>query len=178
MRQQIAEFEHGIVEIVAEHRLAEMLDENPSDRAAAVENAAIMAGAGPELIALLGIIDERAEEGRLQRLGILLEAADEVLRDEFRRLLGKEHIAVDEIEHLDRNVLEALAPHENDDRHFEAALAHQVDQRGGLAFEPLLPQSTTMQPIAASVCTAISASSMRRALTTSKPIRSTAAMIC
>ena len=42
---------------------------------------------------------------------------------------------------------------------------------------PFLPQSTTMQPIAASVCTAISASSRRRALMTWNPIRSMAAMI-
>ena len=41
-----------------------------------------------------------------------------------------------------------------------------------LPSRPFLPQSTTMQPIAASVCTAISASSSRRALTTSKPDRS------
>ena len=42
---------------------------------------------------------------------------------------------------------------------------------------PFLPQSTTMQPIAASVCTAISASSTRRALMTWNPIRSMAATI-
>ena len=46
-----------------------------------------------------------------------------------------------------------------------------------LPSRPFLPQSTTMQPIAASVCTAISASSSLRALTTSKPNRSISAMI-
>ena len=138
MGQQVAEFEHGIVEIVAEDRLAQMLHEDAADRRAVVEDAAVVAGAGPELVALLGVIDQRAEERRLQRLGVLLQARDEVLGDEFRRLLGEEHIAVDEVEHLDRNVLEPLAAHENDDRHFEAAFAHQIDERGGLAFEPLL----------------------------------------
>ena len=58
--------------------------------------------------------------------------------DEFGRLLGQEHIAVDEVEHFDRNVLEALAADENDDRHVEAALAHQVDERGRLALDSLL----------------------------------------
>ena len=82
MGQQVAEIEHRIVEVVAEHRLAEMLDEDPADRAAAVEHAAIVARAGPELVALLGIVDQRAEERRLQRLGILLQAADQVLGDE------------------------------------------------------------------------------------------------
>ena len=78
MGEKIAEFEHRIVEIVAKHRLAEMLDEDAADRAAAVENAAIVSRAGPHLVALFGIIDERAEERRLQSLGILLEPADEV----------------------------------------------------------------------------------------------------
>ena len=105
---------------------------------AVIEDAAVVAGTGPELIALLGVIDQRAEERRLQRLGVLLQARDEVLGDELRRLLGEEHIAVDEVEHLDGNVLEPLAAHQDDDRHFQAALAHQVDERGGLAFEPLL----------------------------------------
>ena len=72
MDQQVAELEHGVVEVVAEHRLAEVLDEDAADRAAVVEDAAIVAGAGPELVALLGVVDQRAEERRLQRLGILL----------------------------------------------------------------------------------------------------------
>ena len=93
--QQVAEIEHGIVEVVAEHRLAQMLDEDPADRAPVVEDAAIVTGAGPELVAFLGIVDQRAEERRLQRLGILLEAAHQVLGDELRRLLGEEDVAVD-----------------------------------------------------------------------------------
>ena len=68
----------------------------------------------------------------------MLEPAHQVLGDEFRRLLGEEDIAVDVVEHLDRDVLEPLAPHQHDDRHFEAAPAHQVDQRRGLALETLL----------------------------------------
>ena len=35
--QQVAEVEHRVVEVVAEHRLAKMLDEDPADRAAVVE---------------------------------------------------------------------------------------------------------------------------------------------
>ena len=175
--QEVAEFEDRIVEVVAEHRLAQMLHEDPADRAAAVEDAAVVARAGPELVALFGVVDQRAEERRLQRLGILLEARHEVLGDELGRLLGQEHIAVDVVEHLDRDVLEALAPDEDDDRHVEAAPPHQVDQRGGLALDALLAPVDHQQPIAASVWTAISASSTRRALITWKPIRSIAAMI-
>jgi hypothetical protein len=33
---------------------------------------------------------------------------------------------------------EALAPDEDDNRHVEAALAHQVDERGGLALDAFL----------------------------------------
>ncbi len=50
----------------------------------------------------------------------------------------EEDIAVDIIQNLDRNILEALAPHHDDDRHFEAALAHQVDELRRLAVEPAL----------------------------------------
>ena len=138
MGEEIAEVEHGIVEVVAEHGFAEMLDEDAADRAAVVEHAAIVSGTGPELVAFLGIIDERAEERRLQRLRILLEPADQVFCDEGRGFLGQEHIAVDEVEHLDRQVLKALAADQQDDRKIEAAAAHQVDQGRGLALKTLL----------------------------------------
>ena len=138
MGQQVAQLQHGIVEVVAKDRLAQMLHEDAPDGRAVVEDAAVVAGAGPELVALFRVVDQRAEEGRLQRLGVLLEARDQVLGDELRRLLGQEHIAVDEVEHLDRDVLEALAAHQDDDGHFQPALAHQVDERGRLALQPLL----------------------------------------
>ena len=136
--QEVAELEDRVVEVVAEDRFAQMLHEDAADRAATVEDAAVVAGAGPELVALLGIVDERAEERRLQRLGVLLEARHEVFGDEFRRLLCQEDVAVDEVEHLDGDVLEALAPDQDDDRHIETTPAHQIDQRRGLALDALL----------------------------------------
>ena len=138
MGQQIAEVEHRIVEIVAEHRLAEMLEENPPDRAAGVEDAAVVAGAGPELVALLGIIDQGAEEWRLQRLGVLPQPADQVLGDEIGRFLGEEHVAVGFAQHIDGNVFQPVAADQDDDRHVEAALADQRDQPGHLALRPAL----------------------------------------
>src|SRR5205823_4247955 len=105
--------------VVAEYGFAEMLDEDPADRAAVVEHAAIVAGAGPELVAFLGIVDQRTEERRLQRFGVLLESADQILGDKGRRLLRQEDIAVDEVENLDREILEALAADEEDDREVE-----------------------------------------------------------
>ena len=115
-----------------------MLDEHPADRAAVVEHAAIVARAGPELVAFLGIVDQRPEERGLQVLGILLQPGDQVLGDEGRGFLGQEHVAVDEIQHLDRQVLEALAADQQDDREVETAAAHQIDQRRGLALKALL----------------------------------------
>ena len=138
MDQKIAQLEHGVVEVVAEYRLAQMLDEDAADRAPVVEDAAIVPGTGPQLVALFGIVDQRAEERCLERLGILLEPAHQVLGDEFRRLLGQEDVAVDVVEHLDRDVLQALAAHQHDDRHFESAPAHQIDQVRRLALEALL----------------------------------------
>ena len=79
-----------------------MFHEHAADWAAAVKHAAIVSRAGPQLIALLGIVDERAEERGLQGLGLLLQPADQVLGDEGWGFLGQEDIAVDEIEHLDR----------------------------------------------------------------------------
>src|SRR5262245_26614998 len=115
-----------------------MLHEDPADGAAAVKHSAIVAQTGPELVALLGIVDECAKEWRLQRLGILLQAADEVLGDEGRGFLRQEDIAVDEIEHLDGQILESLMPDQEDDRKVKAAAAHQVDEPRGLAFQALL----------------------------------------
>ena len=138
MGQEVAEVEHRVVEVVAEHRFAQMFDEHPADRAAAVKHAAIVARAGPQLVALFGIVDERAEERRLQGFGILLQTADQVFGDEGWRFLRQEDIAVDEVQHLDRQVLEPLAADQENDREVEATSPHQVDQRGGLAFEALL----------------------------------------
>ena len=175
--QEIAEFEDRIVEVVAKDRFAQMLDEDAADRAAAIEDAAVVARAGPQLVAFFLVVDERAEERRLQRVGVLLEARDEVPGDELRRLLGQEHIAVDEVEHLDRNVLEALAPDEDDDRHVEAALAHQIDERSRLPLDALL---APVDDHAADRGVGLHGDLgvlERRALMTWNPIRSIAAMI-
>ena len=62
MDQQVAEFQHGIVEIVTEYVLAEVLDKDPADRASVVENAAVVTRTRPQLVAPLRIIDQRSEE--------------------------------------------------------------------------------------------------------------------
>jgi hypothetical protein len=42
------------------------------------------------------------------------------------------------VQDLDRDVLQPPAPHEEDDRHVEAALPHQADERRGLALQAFL----------------------------------------
>src|SRR6185437_12648082 len=86
--QEIAELEDRIVEVVAKDCFPQMLDEDAPDRAPAIEDAPVVARAGPELVAFLLEVDQRPEERGLERLGILLEARDQVPGDEFRRLLG------------------------------------------------------------------------------------------
>ena len=165
--EKVAQLQNRIVEVVAEDRLAQMLDEDAPNRRAVVEDAAVVAGTGPELVAFFGIVDQRAEERRFQRLGVLLEPRHEVLGDELGRLLGEEHIAVDEIEHFDGNVLETLLPRTRMTMGISSPrLRMRLMSEAALPSSPFLPQSTTMQPMAASVCTAISASSTRRARTT------------
>ena len=116
-----------------------MFLEDAADRTAAVEYAAIVPRTGPQLITLFGIVDQGAEKRRFQHFGVLRQTADEVSGDELGRLLGKEDVAVDEVENLDRHVLETLAAHQEYDRHLKTAPAHKIDQRCGLALQPLLP---------------------------------------
>ena len=53
------------------------------------------------------------------------------------RFLRQKDVAVDEVEHFDRQILEPLAADQKDDRKVEAPPPHQIDQRGGLALEAL-----------------------------------------
>ena len=136
MDQQVAQLDHRVVDVVAEHRLAEMLLEDAADRAAVVERAAVVAGAGPELVALLGVVEQGAEEWGAQRVRVLAQAAGEVLGDELGRLLGQEDVAVGLVDDVDRQLLEPVVAHQDEDRHFEAASADQADQGGELALRP------------------------------------------
>ena len=133
VRQQVAHLDHRVVDVVAEDRGAEVFHEDAADRAAVVEDAAIVAGTGPELVALLGVVDQRPEERRLEGGRVVAQAADQVAGDELRRLLGQEDGAVGVVEHLDRDVLEPLAAQQDQDRHLQPSPADQRDQAGGLA---------------------------------------------
>src|SRR4029077_18876044 len=96
------------------------------------------ARARPELVTFFCIVNKGAEERRLQSFSILLEAADEVLRDKGRSLFRDENVAIDEVKDLHGEILEALVADQEDNRKIKAAPAHEVYQRGSLAFQPLL----------------------------------------
>lgn len=67
------------------------------------------------------------------------QPADQVSRDKLRRFLRKKDVTVDKIEYLDRHILEPGTPYEQHNRHFQSAPAHQINERGGFAFQTLLP---------------------------------------
>src|SRR5262245_50811614 len=116
MDQEVAELKNRIIEVIAENRLSEVLYEDASDGTTVVEHSAVMARAGPQLVALDSVVDQRTEERRLQSLRVLFETADEVSRDEVRCFLGEKDVAVDMVENFNRHVFQALAAHEENDR--------------------------------------------------------------
>ena len=138
MDEEVAHFEDGIIDVVAEHGLAEMFDEDAPDGRAVVEDAAVMAGAGPELVALFGVVDEGAEERGFEGFGVLAEFADQVLGDEFGGFFGEEDVAGHTAEHFDGDFFQLVFAHQHEDRHVHAAVAHQRDQRGHLALPAAL----------------------------------------
>jgi hypothetical protein len=64
--------------------------------------------------------------------------AYQVPGDEFGRFFRQEHVAGNLVHHLDRDLLEALAANQHEDRQFQTPRAHQCDQRGGLALHTAL----------------------------------------
>src|SRR5579871_414319 len=128
MNEKVAQFYHGIIQVVTEHRLAQMFDENPADGALSIEDSAVVAGAGPDLVSLLRIVDHRSEEWGLERSCILLEVAHQVAGDEGRRILGQEDVASDLTQGIDGNLLKRVATNQNEDGNVEPAIAQEGDK--------------------------------------------------
>ena len=136
MDQQIAQIEHRIVDVVAKDVLAHMFEKDPPHRRAAIKHAAIMARAGPKLIAFLVIVEQRAKERGAQCLGVLPQARGEVLGNKFRRLFCQEHVAIRLVQHLDRDLFQPVMAHQNDDRRIQPTFADELNQRRHLAHRP------------------------------------------
>ncbi len=77
---------------------------------------------------------------------------------------AEEDVAIDEIQHLDRDLLHSRLPRTSRTIGISSPRRRmRLISDAVFPSRPFLPQSTTMQPMAASVWTAISASSVRRA---------------
>ena len=126
--EQLAEFLDRVADVGAQHVLAEELVEHLAHRALQEGHAAGVAGAVPGIGAVRGVMRQRAEEGRRQRIEIGLGLAHDIAGDELRRVL----------EHVDEAV--QFAQHVVGDVAAGARLAVQEDRDVGVAVADLLDE--------------------------------------
>jgi len=126
MVQQLAQFLDRVADVGAQHVLAEELVEHLADRRLEEGDAARVARAVPRVGTVVGVVDQRAEERRRQAVQVGLGFADDVARDEFRRVL--EH--VDEAVQLLQDVVRDVAA--------GAGLAVDIDRDVGVLVADLL----------------------------------------
>ena len=132
--EQLAELVDRVADVGAQHVLAEELVEHLPDRALQERDAARVARAVPRVRAVLRVVDQRAEERRRQRRrGSDLRLADDVARDELRRVLEHVDEAVQLAQDVVRDVLRG------------ARLAVQVDRDLGVLEADLLDELAQVQ---------------------------------
>ena len=90
MIQQLPQFVDCVAHVRAQHVLAEKLVEHLAHRAFQKRDAARMPGAVPGVGTVLRIVGKRAEKRRRKAVEVGAGLADDVARDEFRRVL--EHV--------------------------------------------------------------------------------------
>ena len=128
--QQVAEFDIGVAQVVAEDGLAEVLEEQLPRRRLAIELPALVAGAveGDGRLAVVG--HQLAEEGRQQAHAVLDEAGDDLLGVEDRRLLAQVDVALDLAQPADhRQFADAVRIGQGPQRRAKAQAAHAAHQR-------------------------------------------------
>ena len=130
--EQLAEFLDGVADVGAQHVLAEELVEHLADRRLQEGDAARVAGAVPGIGTVGGVVGQRAEEGRRQRVEVGLGLAHDVAGDELRRVL--EH--VDEAVQLAQDVVRDVAR--------GARLAVQEDRDLGVAAADFLDEGAQL----------------------------------
>ena len=133
--QQVAQFDVGIAQVVAEDRLAEVLEEQLPRRRLAIELPALVAGAveGDGRLAVVG--HQLAEEGRQQAHAVLDDAGRHLLGIEGGRLLAQVDEALDLAQAAGhRQVADAVRIGQRPQRGGKADAAHRAHQRLG-AFE-------------------------------------------
>ncbi len=102
--EQLPQLVDGIADVGAQHVLAEELVEHLADRALEEGDAARVAGTVPRVGAVLRVVDERTEERWGERVEIGFHLANDVPRDEFRRVLEHVDEAMQLAQHVVRNV--------------------------------------------------------------------------
>ena len=130
--QQIAEFDVGVAQVVAEDGLAEMLEEQLPRRRLAIELAALVAGAveGDGRLAVVG--HQLAEKRRQQAQPVLDDAGRHLLGIEHRRLLAQVDVPLDFAEPADHGqVADAVAVGQRPQRRAETQGPHRPHQALG-----------------------------------------------
>ena len=131
--EELSELVDRVAYVGAQHVLAEELVEHLSDRRLQERDPARVSRAVPGVRAVLRIIDQRAEKRGCQRLQVGFGFADDVARDEFRRVLEHVNEAVQLAQDVVRNVARSLR------------LAVQVDRDIGVAEADFLDELVQVQ---------------------------------
>ncbi len=127
--EQLAEFVDGIADVRAQHVLAEELVEHLAERVLQERDAARVPRAVPRVRAFLRVLHEFLEERRRERIEIDLRLADDVARDELRRVLEHVDEAVQFAQDVVRQVARGARLAVQEDRDVGVAAAHRRDER-------------------------------------------------
>ena len=130
--QQVAEFDVGVAQVVAEDRFAEVLEEQLPGRRLAIELAALVARAVERDRRLAVVGHQLAEERRQQAHAVVDDAGHHLLGVERRRLLAEVDVALDLAQAADhRQVGDAVRIGQRPQRRAKADAAHRAQQRLG-----------------------------------------------
>ncbi len=134
--EQLAEFIDGVAHVRAQHVLAEELMEHLAKRALQERHAARVPRAVPRVGAFVRVLHQFLEERRRERIQIHLGLADDVTRDELRRVLEHVDEAVQFAQDVVRQMARGARFAVQEDRYIGVAAAHlgheraQRDDRG------------------------------------------------
>jgi hypothetical protein len=126
--QQLAQLFHRVAHVGAQHVLAVELVEHLPDRALQERHTARVARAVPRVGAVLGVVEQRLEERRLDALQVALGLADDVARHELRRVLEHVDEAVQLAQDVVGQVPAGLGLAVDVDRHVGVLAPHFADE--------------------------------------------------
>jgi hypothetical protein len=130
--EKLPELVDRVADVGAQQVLAEELVEHLADRTLQERDAARVAGTMPRVRAVVRIMDERPKERRRQRIEVRPRFAQDVARDELRRVL----VHVDEAVQVAQDVVGDVARRprlaEQEHRDLGVAKADLVDERAQL----------------------------------------------